>query len=457
MDSWEQAYRQIVGIIAAEYKRHFETVRDLLDSYDLQTYTEIREERAEQNKYGNSLLFLSELLYKKHSAKVIILIDEYDAPIHTAFNYGFYDKIVPFVRGLLSAGFKDNSYLARGVLTGILRTAKEGIFSGLNNLEVSTILSDSFQDKFGFTHEEAKQLLYDQNLATRQQEIQEWYNGYVFGNTVIYNPWSILSCVKNRGLIQQYWVNTSDNDLIKKLVALSGIQFKEEFELLLEHKTVTENIDESVIFPGIEDNAQAVWALLLFAGYLTCSKVELIEGKKQCTLKIPNKEIYYLFKDFITEIFEKSLTKNNINLLFSALKTGNTETFSELLQEFIFNSMSYYDLNEPEKSYHIFVLGLFFNLQNVYQVKSNRESGLGRYDIMLIPRSKQHMGIVIEFKKVMANRKETLETAAQNALTQIKNKNYTQELKNLGVKQIMAYGIACEGKKILVLSEEVSS
>lgn len=455
-ETWEETYKKIVEIIAAEYKRHIDIVRDQLDDFDLQLYSSIREERAEQSKYERSLLFLCQQLKQKYQTNVIILIDEYDSPIHAGFNHGFYDKVISFMRLFLSSALKDNSYLERSVLTGILRTGKEGIFSGLNNLEIATILDDSFQDKFGFTHDEVKQLLQDNNLSAKRQEVQEWYNGYLFANTIIYNPWSILSCVKKRGLIQQYWVNTSDNKLVKSLIALTDVQFKEEFEPLLEHKTVTEKIDESIIFPGIEHNAQAVWSLLLFAGYLTASKIEIIEGKKHCTLKIPNKEIYYLFKDFITEIFEQSLSKSKIKLLFNALKTGDTQTFATLLQEFIFNSMSYYDLDETEKSYHLFVLGLFVNLQDSYQIKSNRESGLGRYDIMLIPRTKQQMGIVIEFKKVNLDQKETLETAAQNALTQIKNKNYAHELRDFDIKQIKAYGIACESKKIIVLSEDLS-
>lgn len=457
MDSWSLTYKKIISLISSEFDSHFDALKDILTQAQLKLYQEIVSKAADESTYSDSLLFLSELLFKKYNTKVLILIDEYDTPIHSGHYNEFYDKVVSFFRLLFGAAFKDNAFLERAVLTGILRMAKEGIFSGLNNLFIASILQNKFQDKFGFTTSEVRLLLKDTNLLGIEHDVQQWYNGYTFGNTVIYNPWSIISCANEVGALKKYWANTSDNKLIRKIIALSDEQVKEKIEQLLEHKTIVEKIEENIIIPGIEKSDRAVWSLLLFTGYLTAVKSELRQGDTFCTLKIPNEEIYHLFRDFIAEIFEHVLTSKKIDYLFKALTNGDTQIFGDLLQEFIFNSMSYYDLGEPEKSYHLFVLGLLVNLQDSYQVKSNRESGLGRYDILLVPRNTQKLGIVIEFKKVLADRHDTLEAAAQNALRQIKEKNYEQELRDLGVKQIKAFGVACAGKKILVLSENLTN
>lgn len=360
------------------------------------------------------------------------------------------------MRSLLSATLKDNSCLERGILSGILRTAKEGLFSGLNNLLVYTILDTEFEDKFGFTQREVQQLLKDWDLEDQLPSIQTWYNGYQFGNTTVYNPWSLLSCVNKKGLLKPYWVNTSDNSLIKKLISSATNDVKEELEMLLHGEKVEKAISEAVIFPGIENNSNALWSLLLFSGYVTYKSCKLILGKTYCNLTIPNQEIRLLYHDLITEIFEETLTTSKVSILLQSLTSGDTHTFGILLQEFFINSISMYDLpaTEPEKSYHLFVLGLLILLADHYQVKSNRESGLGRYDIMLIPKDVDKLGIIIEFKKATLP-KESLELVAKKALAQIKEKEYTQELQNQGIKNIKLMGIACKGKKILIQAENV--
>jgi len=454
--TWDSAYEKIKLLIAKEFERHAYLLENISE-YTALDYRAILNKTANQVLYERSLLFLTELLHKYYGTRVIFLLDEYDSPIHASYTHSYYDQIMPFMRSLLTAALKDNSHIERGVLTGILRVAKESVFSGLNNLKVCSLTSSSFQDKFGFTQQEVKQLLKDQKLSDKGTEVGQWYNGYTFGATTIYNPWSIISCAQERGLLQPYWINTSDNALIKKLITLASDSVKSELELLVTGQEVIQEIDDAVLFPGIEHNDKALWSLLLFTGYLTYTKQDLVEGVWVCSLKIPNKEIKSLYISLIKEIVQSSLADTKIKLLLKAIGVGDSQLFGELLQEFVMHSMSSFDLpdNEPEKSYHLFVLGLLVLLGDSYEVKSNRESGYGRYDIMLIARKPHQMSIVIEFKKVLISRGETLETAAQKALEQVRVKEYVHELNNRGVKNIQLLGIAFQGKNIFVMSENV--
>ena len=415
--SWNEAYEKIIKVISAVFDYHSPSINSEILASQLVKYDAIKNGLADKSDYSESLKMLSELLFKSTGKRVIILIDEYDAPIHAGYTNNYYHEITSFMRSLLSATLKDNSCLERGILSGILRTAKEGLFSGLNNLLVYTILDTEFEDKFGFTQREVQQLLKDWDLEDQLPSIQTWYNGYQFGNTTVYNPWSLLSCVNKKGLLKPYWVNTSDNSLIKKLISSATNDVKEELEMLLHGEKVEKAISEAVIFPGIENNSNALWSLLLFSGYVTYKSCKLILGKTYCNLTIPNQEIRLLYHDLITEIFEETLTTSKVSILLQSLTSGDTHTFGILLQEFFINSISMYDLpaTEPEKSYHLFVLGLLILLADHYQVKSNRESGLGRYDIMLIPKDVDKLGIIIEFKKATLP-KESLELVAKKAL-----------------------------------------
>lgn len=450
-ETWEQAYTKIAAIIGLEFKRH-QYLTANLGPHDLENFTNLTEGQSSEVNLHMSLFWLTQLLHQHYKKRVIVLIDEYDAPVQTAYLNNYYDKMVNLIRALLSTVMKDNSFLERGVLTGILRTAKEGIFSGLNNLTVNALNGPYFSSSFGLTEVEVKLLLKDQKLSAIFEDVRAWYDGYMFGKTMIYNPWSVIQCAFYRGDFKSYWLNTSDNKLIKRLLTIADDSVKTELQLLLEEQPVVKEIDEGIVFPGIEKHNRAIWSLLLWAGYVTYSKQELIEGITYCTLKIPNKEIKILYTSLLRDIFESSMTPDKTKVILQALITGETELFGALLQEFIINSMSSYDLpsNEPEKSYHLFVLGLLVLLSDSYQVKSNRESGFGRYDIMLIPRKPSKIGIIIEFKKVASYKKETIKTAADTALEQIQQRNYAQELKDHGVKDILFLGIAFEGKTVLV-------
>jgi hypothetical protein len=407
------------------------------------------ERKADLDVLSNSIFFLSGLLHNRYNKKVIILIDEYDAPITAGYNKGYYDKVVSFMRSLLTDACKDNINLNFALLTGILRVAKESIFSGLNNLAVHTILSESYQDAFGFTEPEVKLLLENQELQCSFESVKEWYNGYLFGNATIYNPWSILQCAANNGKLAPYWVNTSDNALIKTLLIRSGPKTKEELERLLTGNIVEKQLTEATIFPGIERNSQALWSLLAFTGYLSVAETKRVGDVDIYSLTIPNKEINQLYAGMISETFTEIIDTGKAEDLLRALTTGDCESFAFLLQEFVESSISMFDFTkEPENSYHLFVLGMLIYLSDRYEVKSNRESGFGRYDIMVIPRDTTKLGIIIEFKKVMP--KETIEEAAQRAIEQIQQKNYAREMRDRGITKILQLGIACRGKEIFV-------
>src|SRR3990167_2237332 len=451
-DNWESAYQHILDLIMIEFEYHEQFLLPKLTARQAKKYSMIADGQASQVTYTSSLLFLSEILFAHYGQEVVVLLDEYDTPIHTAYKHNYYDKMVSFIKTLFSKVLKDNKRLKSGVLTGILRTAKEGIFSDLNNLYVCTMLSDKFSDKFGFTSDEVDLLLEDQDLVNKKPAIKEWYNGYRAGEkTLLYNPWSILNCASGRGDLKTYWANTSSNALIKDLIASADSITKTELELLLTDTPITKTIDEAFTFAGINQMGSSLWSLLLFSGYLTFNKRTVTDdGEYSCSLILPNHEIKALYKKLINQIFMQAIEKfDHAQELFNALIIGNVYRIQQLLQQFIINHVSIFDLaySQPEISYHMFVLGLLVTLEGEYQVRSNRESGYGRYDIMLIPIDKSKTGVVIEFKKT---ENETLEQAANAGLLKIQYKQYAQELRAQGIKDIMGYGIAFAGKELLV-------
>lgn len=449
---WEGSYSVMADLIALEFKRHNYLLESAISMHDKEVFSAILEKRADYTALTSSLFFLSELLHNHYKKRVILLIDEYDAPITAGYNKNYYGKIIDFMRSLLTKVCKDNSYLDFAVLTGILRVAKESIFSGLNNVSVHTILSKRYQDAFGFTEQEVEILLKNQGLSGKCDEAKKWYNGYLFGNTTIYNPWSILQCADHNGELAPYWVNTSDNALVERLLIRSDQKVKKDLEQLLVNKTIETYIDEATVFPSIERDPQAVWSLLLFTGYASVVDVRFVDEIPLYTLGIPNKEIKILYADLIKKIFRHILTADTAESLLHALTTGDSETFAYLLQEFVESSMSMFDFTarDHESSYHLFILGILVYLSDRYEVKSNRESGYGRYDIMVIPRTPDRLGIIIEFKKALG--KESLEGAAQRAIEQIQQKNYVCEMRERGINDILLLGIALRGKELFVQS-----
>lgn len=453
--TWEETFTSLKELIAAEFRRHRYLLEgDTLVDEEKSLYHKILVAEDGKVIIEKSLLLLSEWLHRHHNKRVILLIDEYDTPAHAAYVGKYYDTLIGFLRNWLSAGLKDNAYLEQGVLTGILRIAKESIFSGLNNINTFTILNETFSDKFGLLESEVKQLLEDYDLSEKLSDIRKWYNGYRIGSsTNIYNPWSVLNCIANRGALAPYWVNTSENALMKQLIAQGTDDFKADIELLLKGDIVEKKIDDDIVLSQLHQNPNAIWSLLLFCGYLTLDQAP--SYGTPCHLRIPNIEVGELYKSMILEWFEQSIHEHKYYMLLNSLTSGDIDTFSQLFQEFMFSSVSVFDVpsEDSEKIYHGFILGMLIGLSDRYEVKSNRESGLGRYDVMLIPKNPNDLGIVMEFKKIGRFEKSTLEAAVESALKQIEGRHYAQELIDRGVKRILYLGFAFEGKEVLIRSK----
>ncbi|MFD3156636.1 AAA family ATPase [Haloimpatiens sp. FM7330] len=453
---WERCKDGFEGIVINEFSRHDYILEgDALKEYEKKKVMQILEGTAPYSTYLNGLKILSQYLYKFHKQKVVILIDEYDVPIQSGYMHGYYDEVIEFMRIFLSGGLKDNTYLEKSVLTGILRVAKESIFSGMNNLKVSTLISSHYNSSFGFLEDEMQDMLKYYGIEYETKEVQNWYNGYRFGDKTIYNPWSILNYVDNyREGFKPYWVNTSSNDLVKRVLAKGGEILKMELEDLVEGKEIEKEINENIVMHDINAESNNAWSFLLFSGYLKVVDKKIERARTYCKLKIPNLEVKYLYEDIILAWFRENISGEKFNVMLKSLVTGDIKIFSKIFREFILNSVSYFDVSgkESEKVYHSFVLGALIALSDEYQVKSNRESGYGRYDIMIIPRDINKKGIVIEFKKVDKDDNETLEKCAQNALNQIEDRNYKRELLDRGVKDVIELGIAFEGKKSMIVT-----
>jgi len=449
---WKTTYNDLIRIIANEYRKHeYLYEGDFLKDTEKAIFKDITSLVASESDYHMSLLYLSDFLERYYEEKVVILIDEYDAPIHAGLMHDYYKDVIEFMQSLLGGAFKDNVSLQWGVVIGILRTAKEGIFSGINNLEVFTVLDAAFADKFGFTDAEVEQLLNDYNLGSIKSDFQSWYNGYLIGNTKIYNPWSSLSCVKRKGELRSYWANTSDNGLISKIIESSGPQIKDACGELVQGNILPKiPISDHMVFPIMATDPNAIWSLLLFSGYLTAASHYIYRGVYHADLMLPNQEISSLFQDLISQLFNKRLDDSDILFLKKALQNADGQLFSLLLSKFMVQSMSWHDIsgNEPEKSYHLFVLGLLVIFSGSYAIRSNRESGYGRYDILMSPHNQNFPGLIIEFKKKESN--ETMEECANRGLEQIINKKYGAELEGCAVQRIVFFAVAFHGKDVLL-------
>ena len=343
------------------------------------------------------------------------------------------------------------------MLTGILRVSKESIFSGLNNLKICSFTSTFYADKFGLIEPEVTQIFADYNIRHASNDIKDWYNGYTSGQYTIYNPWSIINCVDNYGKLQPYWVNVSTNKIIKDLITRADESLKTDIETLISGKSICKPLNENIIFSDVfERTTDATWNFLLFSGYLTFTNQRLIEETTKADFKIPNKEVLSFFKNTIRQWFKDRLGEQYYNCMLQSLVTGDSKTFSKLFTKTVMQTFSFFDVgkNEPERFYHAFVLGMLVSLSQTHQIISNRESGIGRYDVMVIPHDISKLGIIIEFKTVDETEQETLESAADNALAQIEEKQYEHELTARGITNIFKLGIAFEGKEVLIKTLE---
>ncbi|MFH1831284.1 MAG: AAA family ATPase [bacterium] len=450
---WEKCYEKVTKIISNEFKRHkYIFDANILDVEQKRDFQGIIDGSASQSTFENSLKDLSTYLYLYHNKKPIIFIDEYDATIHTGFLNNYYKDTIEFMRGLLCAGLKDNSNLEFSVMTGILRVAKESVFSGLNSLAVCSLLDNTYSDKFGLLEEEVHELMSHYGLTSKMADIKTWYNGYASGdNHTVYNPWSIINFANNDSF-KTYWLNTSDNAIIKELIEKGSIDFKQDIEQLIAGNNIEKQVDENIVFDNVFSQSDAVWSFLLFCGYLSFDKIYLKDDFLFASLRLPNTEVKTFYKTVILEWLKKNISMNNYSMMLNSLVSGEVNEFKKIFYDFVIKSFSVFDTagDEPEKFYHAFVLGMLVSLSENYIVKSNKESGYGRYDVMVIPKKPTMRGIIIEFKKIGPSDTDTLEEAVDGALKQIEDKKYATELEAHGIKDILKLGIAFHGKKVLI-------
>ena len=435
--TWENCFNEIKVLLRGLYE-NFTFIRDALSSSEQLEFDKIWLKK-DDGEYTNALKNLTSFLYKYYKKEVILLIDEYDAPLINAYEYGYYDEAILFFKVFYGEALKTNLYLRTGIMTGIIRVIKAGIFSDLNNLKIYSILDKEYSDFFGFTQEEVKKALEDFNIEYELPEVKSWYDGYKFGNSEVYNPWSILNFLQHREL-EAYWVKTSSNFLIKEALKNVNLDVKESLENLFNGENVEEVITGNSDLSSLL-SYHDIWELLLFSGYLTINKKI---DKKLYSLRLPNREIKELFKD---EFIDISFGESQFIKTMESLKRNKLEDFEKNLQKILLNSTSYQD-TKNEDFYHGLILGMTLYLDSQYYVTSNKESGLGRYDVTIEPKNKNNKGYILEFK--VTKNEEDLEKEAKQAIEQIISKKYDVSLKERGIKDIIILGVAFCGKLIKV-------
>lgn len=442
--SWNESLLSIKKLISKLYTE-LEYITEKLDFKEKERYLGLKNMENDVD-LETSLQLLSIYLYKYYGEKVVLLIDEYDTPLINAYENNYYDEAVNFFRIFYGSSLKGNEYLEFAVMTGILKIVKEGIFSGLNNVAVYTVLDEEYSNCFGITEEEVEEALKEYELIRDKIDVRKWYNGYKFGENYMYNPWSIINYL-DRKKLREYWVNTSNDNTIMRLIKNANTSMFKDLEKIFDGKSVEKIINMSSNVNNLR-NSDEIWQLMLFSGYLTMEKE--IE-RNVYTLKIPNYEVKTFFKDsFITETFNN---KSSFREMIKALLEKNIKEYEYYLQEIILVSMSYYDNDKiNEKPYHNLILGSMLYLDEKYDIKSNIEIGYGRTDMILTPKNKKEVGYIFEFK--VAKNEEEMNKLGEEALKQIKEKKYYIEMKNKGIKEILHLGIVFYGKKVKVVYDE---
>ena len=447
-DTWPGMFQSFRLWIQREFNKYeFLLQGNLLNEVEKNAFHRIVWQQATPEEYQLSLLNLSEYLFRYYRVKPIILIDEYDTPLQTAYSHGFYDQAIAYFRTFFNNTLKGNEFLNFAILTGVLRIAKESIFSGLNNLDVYSVMDEEYSSVMGFTTAEVEKMAGDLQADALLPRLKAWYDGYRFGHHEIYNPWSVISCFAKRR-IGDYWVNTSANEIIATLLQGPSKRQEERLLALLQGKTVSAVIREGLIYQDIRMDKDALYTLLLTTGYLTAVWRQDIPNGMLCQLKIPNEEVRHVFQSEILDRFCADGDVSRLYIMMGHLLHGQADIFSEELQQFILQLVSVYDAANKESFYHGFMLGMTaLFLGKDYTVESNRESGYGRFDLAIIPRDVAKAGVIMEFK--VAASEADMAAKAKEALQQIEEREYVTEFRQRGIHQVWKYGIAFCGKKIL--------
>lgn len=445
--TWEETFQKIRRFISLEFIRHNELeTSSVLTAYEKEQYHLLAGDSGDEVDCQMGLQLLSLLLHKHYGRECIIIIDEYDTPIQQGHTCNFYPEIVNFMRNFFSGGLKDNPHLAFGFLTGILRVAKESIFSGMNNLKTYSILDDGYSSYFGFTEKEVKDMLRYYGKDDKYNELSEWYDGYRFGNTEIFNPWSVINYISDNCFPKAFWQSTGSNEIIGEIIQTATPEITKDLYKLLCGEKIAAYIDTSVIYPEVQNNPYSVYSFLLVAGYLKVANIyPQSDGNFMCDVAIPNKEITFVYeKEVLNRTNQNSLAISISQAIFSK----DTQKLQALLEDFMVKSISSID-GANEGFYHGMMLGLCAILGNRYKIRSNRESGLGRFDIQLMPLTKGMPGFIFEFKHTKDEHTD-LSALADSALQQIEAKKYDTELRDNGVNSIISIGIAFRGKSAVV-------
>ena len=451
-DTWEMCLMEIKKLISKIY-REFQYITEKMNEDDKEIYDSIKNRKNDMD-LNTSIELLSEYLFEYYGERVIILIDEYDAPIINAFDKGYYNEAINFFQVFYSSALKTNDSLKYGILTGITRIIKEGIFSGLNNLYVNTILSKNYSEYFGLLESEVIEMLDYFQMKYKTKEVKDWYNGYQFGDKEIYNPWSIINYIKEKEL-KAYWANVSGNTLLENMLDQAGEDVYTDLKRFTDGESIEKYISDGTTIKSLLSNDDEIWQLFLYSGYLTKAKEQIeidetLEYTNIYNLKIPNKEIRKYFGNMFLNRFFGTELKTSI--LIKALESGDIKKFEKTLGEIMVNMLSHFDLDsEMEKIYQVFMIGLVGFLMGKYEIISNNESGYGRYDLAMIPIKSNEKAYLMEFKISKTEKSMTLK--AEEALKQIDEKKYDTRLKARGIKKILKIGIAFYGKKVKVFSK----
>lgn len=446
-DDWNQTRNHIIEMITAEFRRHTElknSDRILNPDY----YSKVISGTADINQFDSALKELTQMLHEHHGIAPVVIIDEYDTPIQRGYSKGFYTQIVDFMRNLFSGAFKDNDHLSFGFLTGILRVAKESIFSGLNNLKIYSILDNRFSQYFGFTADEVREMARYYNAEEKFEEICEWYDGYRFGNSEIFNPWSVINYFSDDCQPRPFWENTADNTIIRDILEIADDEIIAQLNVMLQGGEISTFVDTNIIYPEINDNPSSIYSFLLLVGYLKLAKSEMSpSGNLICRISLPNREIAYVYKKEVISKISKSIPQSVTIGIQEALYLGDVSGLQNKLRRFLLESVSNFDLVN-ENSYHMMLIGLCAIMCDKYYLTSNREAGTGRFDIQLMPKNPADPGIIMELKHKKDTSVEALRSLANTALEQINKKQYDSEMKAHDIQKVLKYGVAFSGKNV---------